>query len=83
MSFFSIMLSNITLYCWNVRGLGMRQKRDDVRAAIELATPSILLLQETKLNDISSFLASSFLPPKFCFFVSKPSDGASGGITTA
>jgi exonuclease III len=61
----------------------MRQKRDDVRAAIEQNTPSVLLLQETKLNDISSFLASSFLPPKIRSFVFKPSDGASGGITTA
>jgi exonuclease III len=77
------MLNKIALDCWNVRGLGMRQKRDDVRAAIDLATPSILLLQETKLNDISSFLASSFLPPKLRSFVFKPSSGASGGIATA
>ncbi|XP_071680542.1 uncharacterized protein [Lolium perenne] len=61
----------------------MRQKRDDVRAAIELATPSILLLQETKLADISSFLASAFLPATLRSFVFKPSTGASGGILTA
>jgi hypothetical protein len=77
------MLSKISVDCWNIRGLGMRQKRDDVRAAIELATPSILLLQETKLADISSFLASAFLPATLRSFVFKPSTGASGGILTA
>jgi hypothetical protein len=51
--------------------------------AIETALPSVLLLQETKLMDISSFLASSFLPPSLRSFVFKPSVGASGGIFTA
>ncbi|XP_071680432.1 uncharacterized protein [Lolium perenne] len=77
------MSRKLSIDCWNVRGLGMRQKRDDVRAAIELATPSILLLQETKLTDVSSFLASSFLPATLRSFVFKPSVGASGGILTA
>jgi hypothetical protein len=38
---------------------------------------------ELKLADISTFLASSFLPPSLRSFVFKPSEGASGGIITA
>jgi exonuclease III len=77
------MLIKILFECWNVRGLGQQRKRDDVRAAIDLALPSVLCLQETKLADISSFLASSFVPPSLRTFVFKPSVGSSGGIITA
>jgi hypothetical protein len=56
------MLIKILLDWWNVRGLGLRRKRDDVRAAIETALPSILYLQEIKLSDITTFIAFSFLP---------------------
>ncbi|XP_071680068.1 uncharacterized protein [Lolium perenne] len=77
------MLVKIILECWNVRGLGGRQKRDDVKAAVGCNLPSILCLQETKLTDISAFTASSFLPPSLRSFVFKPSVGSSGGIITA
>jgi hypothetical protein len=42
-----------------------------------------MYMQETKLPDISSFVAPSFLPHSLRTFVFKPSDGSSGGITTA
>jgi exonuclease III len=77
------MLIKLSFACWNVRGLGQRRKRDNVRAAIDSFLPAILCLQETKLNDISTFQASSFLPPSLCSFIFKPSIGASGGILTA
>jgi hypothetical protein len=80
-SFF--MLVKLLLECWNVRSLGQCHKRDDVHAAIELFLPSILCLQETKLSEISSFLASLFLPQSLRSFVFKPSGGASGGFLTA
>jgi exonuclease III len=77
------MLIKLLFASWNVRGLGQRRKRDDVKAAIESLAPSIICLQESKLSDISSFFASSFLPPSLRSFVFKPSVGASGGIVTA
>jgi exonuclease III len=77
------MLVKLNLSCWNVRGLGMRRKRDDVRSAIETNLPSILCIQESKLSDISIFTASSFLPQSLRSFCFKPSVGASGGIITA
>jgi hypothetical protein len=74
------MLLKILLDCWNVCGLGMRRKRDDVRAAIETALPSILCLQEPNLYVITPFLASSFLPQSIRSLVFKPSVGTSGAI---
>uniref|UniRef100_A0ACD5ZPY0 Uncharacterized protein n=1 Tax=Avena sativa TaxID=4498 RepID=A0ACD5ZPY0_AVESA len=43
----------------------------------------LICLQETKLRDVSSRKASSFLPRGFTSFVFKNSDGASGGLLTA
>jgi exonuclease III len=77
------MLIKLRFASWNVRGLGRRGKRDDVRAAIDSFLPSILCLQESKLSSLSPFFASSFLPPSLRSFVFKPSVGASGGIITA
>jgi exonuclease III len=77
------MITKLHLECWNVRGLGRRRKRDDVRAAIDNNLPSILCLQETKLDSISQFFASSFLPQSLRSFVFKPASGSSGGILTA
>jgi exonuclease III len=77
------MLIKLLFACWNVRSLGQRRKRDDVRAAIDSFLPSVLCLQETKLSDVSPFFASSFLPPSLWSFVSKNSEGASRGILTA
>jgi exonuclease III len=80
--FVFIMLVKLLFASWNVRGLGQRRKRDDVKAAID-SLPSFACLQETKLVDVSPFIASSFLPPSLRSFVLKPSRGASGGILTA
>jgi exonuclease III len=77
------MLVKLLMACWNVRGLGQRRKRDDVRAAIDSFLPSILCFQESKLTDLSNFFASSFLPPTLRNYVFKPSVGASGGLITA
>ena len=70
------MLVKLLIDSWNVRGLGGRVKRDDVKAATVTRLPSILCLQESKLTDITTFFATSFLPPS-------PSAGASGGVITA
>lgn len=48
---------------WNTRGLGNYDKCIVVRDAIKAAAPSVACLQETKLHDISSFKAKTFLPP--------------------
>uniref|UniRef100_A0A8I7B3Q6 DNA-(apurinic or apyrimidinic site) endonuclease n=1 Tax=Hordeum vulgare subsp. vulgare TaxID=112509 RepID=A0A8I7B3Q6_HORVV len=73
----------IKIASWNVRGLGRENKCTDVKQCLQSATTSILCLQETKLELISVFKASSFLPPGFRSFHFLPSNGASGGLLTA
>lgn len=69
---------------WNTRGLGDYDKCIVVCDAIRAADPSVACLQETKLHEISSFKAKTFLPPNLANnFVVLPADGARGGITTA
>ena len=74
------MIIKLHLADWTVRGLGQQLKRDDVGGVVDHFAPTILCLQETKLQGVSSYLASSFLPPNLRTFVFKPSNGASGGI---
>ncbi|XP_044356588.1 uncharacterized protein [Triticum aestivum] len=68
---------------WNVRGLGRNKKCTDVKAALFGLDPSFICLQETKLDDISTFKASSFLPTRLKSFHFLPSNGSAGGILTA
>jgi exonuclease III len=69
---------------WNVRGLGDSDKCITVRDAILAASPTVVCLQESKLEDISSFKAKAFLPFKIATtFHFAPSSGARGGMVTA
>jgi exonuclease III len=55
-----------------------------VRNAFCDAKPSIVCLQETKLESIDVFKAKSFLPTNIAStFVFAPADGTRGGILTA
>lgn len=77
-------LKSLSVLSWNVRGLGDRGKCTDVRLALPSPAPSILCLQETKLEDINQFKVASFLPfPRAASYTFKPSLGASGGLLTA
>ena len=75
---------NLSILCWNVRGLGDSEKCGVVKDAIVSANPSIICLQETKLHSIEKCKAKTFLPPKladnFCFL---PAVGSKGGVLTA
>jgi len=69
---------------WNVRGLGDSDKCGIVRNAICDVKPSIVCLQETKLQNIDFFKAKSFLPSNLASsHVCAPADGTRGGILTA
>lgn len=73
----------LQLCSWNVRGLGHRTKCVDVKANLVGRDIDVICLLENKLETVSTFKASSFLPPGFTSFTAKPSVGASGGILTA
>ena len=51
-----------TVCSWNVRGLGDRDKCDEVLMELLSCKPNLVLLQETKPNDISPIKLTSFLP---------------------
>lgn len=57
-------ISNRSLFVlsWNTHGLGDSDKCNLVHDAIRTANPSVTCLQETKLHEISSFKAKTFLP---------------------
>ena len=66
---------------WNCRGMGTKAKEEAIRSLIRTETPDILLVQETKLEDIAFLQAS-----KKIWIKSEAraisARGASGGIDT-
>jgi exonuclease III len=61
--------SSIPLICWNVRGIEDRRKCDMVKETLLSISADIVLLQETKLNEVNRFKSSSFLPGTLQNFV--------------
>ena len=73
----------ISILDWNVRGLGLPDKCSEIKRTISSISPTVVCLQESKLESISSFKSATFLPPRLQSFRFLPSVGASGGIVTA
>ena len=74
----------LSVLSWNVRGLGDTEKCATVRNALLFANPDIACLQESNLQDFSSFKAKTFLHTKLSNnYTFNPSNGARGGIITA
>jgi exonuclease III len=74
---------SFTICSWNLRGLGQQSKCDEVLAELISLRPSLVLLQETKLSEISFLKAKSFLPTNLQSYAFKPAVGSAGGILTA
>lgn len=68
---------------WNVRGLGDRDKCSDVLMELLSSHLDIVLLQETKLDNITAPKRASFLLHRLNSYRSNPSIGMFGGILTA
>jgi exonuclease III len=78
------MLTTSFNFCnWNVRGLGDQRKCEDVLTELISIKPDAIFLQETKLADITSTKAKSFLPKSTPSFTFKPANGTAGGILNA
>jgi hypothetical protein len=67
---------------WNIRGLGGLEKRKEVRKLVGDLNPSIVCLQETKLQTCDVFLCSSLWGNSPHAFSYRPSAEASGGLLT-
>jgi exonuclease III len=68
---------------WNVRGLGDVVKCGDILAELLASNPNLVLLQETKLSDISKRKMYSFLPRRLNSTIFSAANGSSGGMLIA
>ena len=73
----------LSLFSWNVRGLGQSCRCDDVLAELISSRPTFACLQETKLAQVTPAKRKTFLPVRMSSFAARPSAGAAGGILTA
>jgi exonuclease III len=75
-------MSSGNIVIWNVRGLNSRSRRDVVRELVTSERPSIVCLQETKLDVISQSDILQILGQGFDYFY-LPADQTRGGILLA
>ena len=67
------------LVSWKFRGLGSNSKIDAMKDLISISSPDILLIQETKLEDVEFLRASNTLW-KNSEDLAVSARGASGGV---
>ena len=73
----------VSVLFWNAHGLGQTDKCMEIKRVLTLRLPSIVCLQESKLEEIPHFKKLSLLPAPLQSLVFLPYVGASGGIVTA
>lgn len=76
-------MDNTSILSWNVRGLNARARQNAVRTLIDDLRPSIVCLQETKLDVISQTVILSMLGRAFGDFAYLPASETRGGILIA
>lgn len=65
---------------WNVRGLGLREKRGAIRRLIRKNMIDVLFIQESKREELSASFIREIWGPSDLDFFSKPAGGSSGGL---
>lgn len=73
-------MGNTTIMSWNVRGLNDRARRDVVRKLVDNIRPSMVCLQETKLDVISQYLVFAMLGMSFADFACLHASNTRGGV---
>jgi len=76
-------MDNTTVLSWNVRGLNARARWDAVHTLVDDIRPSIVCLQETKLDVITDTMVLSMLGIAFSEFAYLPASETRGGILIA
>ena len=76
-------MDNTTILSWNVRGLNAKARRDCVCTLVGDIRPTILCLQETKLDVISQYTVFSLLGVGFSEFAYLPASSTRRGILVA
>lgn len=76
----SVSSISVSIFPWNVRGLGSKDKKLAVKDLVSNCKADVILLQETKLGRMDRFVLRDLChfdcPDRVCL----PSKGASGGI---
>lgn len=70
----------MSVFSWNIRGLGGRPKRSALRKHIASINPSFVFVQETKMENISLKIIRSIWNMDEIEWIFSPSIGNSGGI---
>lgn len=65
---------------WNVRGVGRRSKIRLIIEKLVYSKAGVVIIQETKKDEIQRKLIGSIWGVKYTDWVSIPSNGSSGGI---
>jgi exonuclease III len=74
-------VGNLSMLCWNVRGLGDSNKCVVVKDTIKEANTFILCIQETKLSEISFVKFNNIAPPRYTNYSILSANGSRGGGT--
>lgn len=75
-------IGQMSIHCWNVRGLGKASKRNLVNCLIQDSSCDIVCLHETKLQEFNDRLLKSLRGKKFDCWDVKDSEGSSDGLLT-
>ncbi|CAO2150405.1 unnamed protein product [Urochloa humidicola] len=78
-----VRIRRILISSWNVRGLGDKDKCNDVKSNLSNRNLDVVCLQETKISSPTMFKMATFLPPGISSFSSLDAAGAFGGVITA
>ena len=72
--------SPMKILSWNIRGSGSPSKRRAIKEAICKANPDIVVLQETKREEVTRSCVGSILRSRFKEWLVLPAVGTAGGI---
>lgn len=68
------------LISWNIRGLGGKVKKGEIKVLVNLEKPDFLCVQETKMENVELRLCRFFWNDFNFSWAFKPSAGRSGGL---
>lgn len=69
---------DLSVLCWNVRGLNDLAHRELVRQASASARPSVVCLQETKISSMTQQIVLDTLGQRISKFVTLGAEGKGG-----
>lgn len=73
-------MKSISILSWNIRGIGNKTARLNLRKLIEKHKPVIICIQESKCIDFSDSVKDSIWPLQDHDWMFSPSEGLSGGL---